>query len=53
MCHKGHTLAKMMELSPPNMTFRRNLAGPWLVSLNELLRRLAFVQLTPGADEFG
>ena len=35
--HKGDTLAKVMETSPPSMTFRRDLIGPRLASWNELL----------------
>jgi hypothetical protein len=42
----------MTHLLPPNVTFRRDLVGPRLASWNALLHRLAFVQLTPGIDEF-
>jgi hypothetical protein len=41
-----------METSPPNMTFRRDLVGPRLVAWNELIQRLASVQLLQGSDEF-
>ena len=50
--YKGDILAKVMETSPPTMTFRRDLIGPRLASWNELLQRLASVQLTQGSDEF-
>jgi hypothetical protein len=30
--HKGDTLAQVLEANPPNMTFRRNLFAPRLVS---------------------
>ena len=50
--HKGDTLAKVMETSPPVMTFRRDLVGPRLASWNELLQRLASIQLSNGSDEF-
>jgi hypothetical protein len=41
-----------METSPPSMSFRRDITGPRLVSWNELLQRLASIQLVQGADEF-
>jgi hypothetical protein len=50
--HKSDTLQKVMETSPPSMSFRRDITGPRLVSWNELLQRLASIQLVPGADEF-
>jgi hypothetical protein len=50
--HKGDTLSQVLESNPPNMTFRRNLFGPRLVSWESLLQRLANVQLTNGKDEF-
>jgi hypothetical protein len=50
--HKGDTLAKVMESFPPAMSFRRNLIGPRLTSWNELLQKLASVQLSEGPDEF-
>jgi hypothetical protein len=50
--HKGDTIAKVMETSPSNVTFRRDLSGPRLVSLNTLLQRLVNIQLQPGHDEF-
>jgi hypothetical protein len=37
--YKGETLQKVMETSPPSMTFRRDLIGPRLTSWNELLQR--------------
>jgi hypothetical protein len=50
--HKGDTIAKVMETSPPNVTFRRDLLGQRLVSWDALLQRLAYIQLQPGHDEF-
>ena len=50
--HKGDTLQKVMESSPPSMTFRRVLIGPRLASWNELLQRLGSIQLVQGTDEF-
>ena len=35
--HKGDTLGKVMETSPPTMPFRRDLIAPRLASWNELL----------------
>jgi hypothetical protein len=50
--HKGLTIAHVLETNPPNVTFRRNLYGPRLVSWEVLLQRLANVHLTGGRDEF-
>jgi hypothetical protein len=50
--YKGDTIAKVMETSPPNMTFRRDLSGQRLVFWNALLQRLANIQLQPVHDEF-
>jgi hypothetical protein len=50
--HKGDTLAHVLGSHPSNMTFRRNLFGPRLVSWESLLQRLANIQLTNGKDEF-
>jgi hypothetical protein len=50
--HKGDTIAHVMESNPPNVTFRRSLIGPRLVSWEALLQRLANIQLTNGKDEF-
>jgi hypothetical protein len=41
--HKHDTLQKMMETSPPSITFRRDLVGPYLASWNELIQRLASI----------
>jgi hypothetical protein len=43
--HRGDTLQKVMEDSPPSMSFRRNLIGTRLATWNELLQRLASIQL--------
>jgi hypothetical protein len=37
VCHEGDTIAKVMEFSPPNATFRRDLLGHRLVYWNALL----------------
>jgi hypothetical protein len=50
--HKGDTIAHILESNPPNVTFRRNLYGPRLVSWEALLQPLASVQLTDMKDEF-
>jgi hypothetical protein len=50
--HKGDTLSHVLGSNSPNMTFRRNLFGPRLVSWEALLQRMANVQLTNGKDEF-
>jgi hypothetical protein len=50
--HKGDTIATVMQCSPPNVTFRRDLFGPRLASWNSLVARLSSVQLTQGPDEF-
>src|SRR5207237_3731232 len=50
--HKSDTIATVMESAPPNVTFRRNLVGPWLAAWNALLGRLALVQLTQVTDVF-
>ena len=50
--HKSDTITTVMESSPPNVTFRRDLVGPRLVAWNALIERLALVQLTQGSDEF-
>ena len=50
--HKGDTLAQVLVDNNPLVTFRRDLIGPRLTSWNELLQRLAFVNLSPGSDEF-
>jgi hypothetical protein len=50
--HKGDTLQKVMETSSSSTTFRRDLIGPRLDSWNEMLKRLASVQLVHGSDEF-
>ena len=42
----------VMQESPPNVAFRRDLIGPRLASWNALLERLAVVQLSQGHDEF-
>jgi hypothetical protein len=50
--HKGDTIAKVMEESPPSVTFRRDLSGHRLVSWNALVQRLADIHLQAGHDEF-
>jgi hypothetical protein len=50
--HKGDTIAHVFESNPPNVVFRRNLYGPRHVSWDNLLQRLASIQLIVGRDEF-
>jgi hypothetical protein len=50
--HKGDTIAKVIEISPPDVMFRRDLSGQRLVAWNVLLQRLANIQLQDGHDEF-
>jgi hypothetical protein len=50
--HKGDTIAKVMETSPPTMAFRRDLSGQRLVAWNALLQRLANIQLQNGHGKF-
>jgi hypothetical protein len=45
--HKGDTIAKILETSPPNVSFRRDLSSQQLVSWNALLLCLANIQLQP------
>jgi hypothetical protein len=48
VCHKGDTIAKVIETSPPVVAFRRDLFGQRLVACNALLQRLANIQLQMG-----
>ena len=50
--HKSDTISTVMETSPPNVTFMRDLMGPRLAAWNALIGRLAMVQLSQGTDEF-
>jgi hypothetical protein len=50
--HNDATITKVIETSPPNVAFRRDLSGQRLVSWHALLHRLANIQLQPGHDEF-
>jgi hypothetical protein len=43
--HKSDTLAKVMETSAPNVSFRRSLIGPRQASWNDLLQQLDSVHL--------
>jgi hypothetical protein len=45
-------MAKVMESSPPNVKFLKELLGPRLASWNALLQRLANVHLQEVPDEF-
>jgi hypothetical protein len=44
--HKEDTIAKVMESSPPNVTFRRDISGQRLVSWNALLQHFGKCPLT-------
>ena len=50
--HKGDTLSTVLESDPPNVSFRRSLIGPRLISWNNLLIILSTIQLSDGIDEF-
>jgi hypothetical protein len=50
--HKGDTIAKVMETSPPAVAFRSDLSGQRLLAWNALLPCLANIQLQNGHDEF-
>jgi hypothetical protein len=50
--HKGDTIAKVMETSPPTVAFRRDLSGQRLVAWNALLQRLANIHLQTRHDQF-
>jgi hypothetical protein len=50
--YKDDTIAKVLETSPLNVLFRRDLSGQRLVSWNALLLCLANIHLQPGHDEF-
>jgi hypothetical protein len=50
--HKGDTITKVMETSPPNVEFRRDLSGQRIVSWNALIQRLANIQLQTRNNEF-
>jgi hypothetical protein len=52
VCHKGDTIAKVLESSPLNVTFRRDLSRQRLVSWNTLFQCLANVHLQEGPNEF-
>jgi hypothetical protein len=50
--YKSNTIKKLMATSPPDVMFRRDLIGQRVVTWNDLLQRLATVQLSSGPDEF-
>jgi hypothetical protein len=50
--HKGDTIAQVLESTAPNVSFRRSLYGPRLVSWESLLQTWLLFQLTDGKDEF-
>jgi hypothetical protein len=50
--HKGDTIAKVMETSPPSVAFRRDFFGQRLIAWNALLLCLANIQLQTEHDEF-
>jgi hypothetical protein len=49
--HKNDTVAKVLETSLPNITFRWDLSGQRFVFWNALLQRLADVQLQTSHDK--
>jgi hypothetical protein len=50
--NKSDTIAEVLNTSPPNVTFRRDLIGACLASWHALQERLANLQLTDEHDEF-
>jgi hypothetical protein len=50
--HKGDTIAKVLESTPPTVTFIRDLVGLKFVSWNVVLQRLTLIQLMQGTYEF-
>ena len=50
--HKSDTLAMVMQSSPPNMTFMRDLVRPRLEAWNTLLGCLAMIHQSRGSDIF-
>jgi hypothetical protein len=50
--HKGDTITKILETSPPNVSFRKDLSSQRLVSWNALLLSLVNIQLQPVHDVF-
>jgi hypothetical protein len=49
---KSDTIASVMATSPPDVTFRRDLIGPRLVTWNAQLQHLDSIQLSARPDEF-
>jgi hypothetical protein len=49
---KSDTIALVMAISPPDVTFRRDLIGPRLVAWNALLQHLDSIQLSAKPNEF-
>jgi hypothetical protein len=49
VCHKSDAIVVVMATSPPAVSFRQGLIGPWLTTWNALLQRLASAQLLPGS----
>jgi hypothetical protein len=52
VCHKGDTIAKVLETSPPNVAFRMDTSSQRLVDWNVLLLCLANIHLQTRHDEF-
>uniref|UniRef100_A0ACD5UXU2 Uncharacterized protein n=1 Tax=Avena sativa TaxID=4498 RepID=A0ACD5UXU2_AVESA len=50
--NKSDTIAEVLNASPPNVAFRRDLIGARLASWHALQVRLADIQLTDEHDEF-
>jgi hypothetical protein len=53
LCVKCNTIAKVLESSPQNVTYRRDHVGPRLASCNALLQRQASVHLMQNLHESG
>ena len=49
---KNNTIAQVLSASPPNISFRRDLIGPRLMSWHNLLSRLDSINIRQGRDVF-
>jgi hypothetical protein len=52
VCRKSDTIALLMVTSPPDVTFRHDLIGPWLMAWNALLQCLDSIQLSTDLMNF-
>jgi hypothetical protein len=52
VCSKSDNITKLLESSPPYLTFKKYLVGPRLALWDFLLQRLALIHLRQGFNEF-